>query len=53
MLRTFIEIQLFTKRWENIGFYTKNEQDNLTAEEKNNLKRLVKSLKDEVARNWR
>ena len=113
MIRTFIEVPLFTKRWKEIGLndddllalqimllkdpqsgpimegtggirkvrfplenrgksgsvrvcykdfeeyeviylitaFTKNEQDNLTKEEKNVLKKLVKSLKDEAAKN--
>ncbi len=36
-----------------ITAFTKNEQDNLTQEEKNVLKKLVKSLKDEAAKNRR
>ena len=43
MIRTFIEVPLFTK----------NEQENLTKEEKNVLKKLVKSLKEEAARKRR
>ena len=115
MIRTFIEVPLFTKRWKEIGLndddllalqimllkdpesgpvmegtggirkvrfalknkgksgsvrvcyadfaeyevtylitaFTKNEQENLTKEEKNVLKKLVKSLKEEAARNRR
>ena len=115
MIRTFIEVPLFTKRWKEIGLndedllhlqimllkdpqsgpimegtggirkvrfpienrgksgsvrvcyadfeeyevtylitaFTKNEQDNLTSEEKNVLKKLVKSLKTETAKNRR
>ena len=115
MIRTFIEVPLFTKRWNEIGLndddllalqimllkdpesgpimegtggirkvrfalenkgksgsvrvcyadfaeyevtylitaFTKNEQENLTKEEKNVLKKLVKSLKEEAARNRR
>lgn len=115
MIRTFIEVPLFTKRWKEIGLndedllhlqimllkdpqsgpimegtggirkvrfpienrgksgsvrvcyadfeeyevtylitaFTKNEQDNLTSEEKNVLKKLVKSLKTETAKNMR
>ena len=115
MIRTFIEVPLFTKRWKEIGLgddeltklqvmllkdpesgpvmegtggirkvrfpianfgksgsvricytdfaeyevtylitaFTKNEKDNLTDEEKNVLKKLVKSLKDEAAKNAR
>ena len=34
-----------------ITAFTKNEQENLSAEEKNVLKKLVKSLKEEAARN--
>lgn len=34
-----------------ITAFTKNEQDNLTDEEKKVLKKLVKSLKDEAAKN--
>lgn len=41
--RTFIEVPLFTK----------NEQTNLSDEEKNVLKKLVKALKDETAKNRR
>lgn len=41
--RTFIEVPLFTK----------NEQDNLSSEEKNVLKKLVKALKEEAAKNRR
>ena len=113
MLRTFIEVPLFTKRWKQIGLsdeelrslqimllkdpesgpviegaggirkvrfplrnkgksgsvricytdfaeyevtylitaFTKKEQDNLTDEEKKVLKKLVKALKDEAAKN--
>ena len=115
MIRTFIEVPLFTKRWKETGLndedllhlqiillkdpqsgpimegtggirkvrfpienrgksgsvrvcyadfeeyevtylitaFTKNEQDNLTSEEKNVLKKLVKSLKTETAKNMR
>ena len=114
MIRTFIEVPLFTKRWKEIGLddddllalqimllkdpesgpvmegtggirkvrfalkdqgksgsvrvcytdfaeyeviyitaFTKNEQENLTQEEKNALKKLVKSLKEEAAKNRR
>ena len=115
MIRTFIEVPLFTKRWREIGLtdddllklqimllkdpesgpvmegtggirkvrfplknsgksgsvrvcytdfsefevtylitaFTKNEQDNLSSEEKNVLKKLVKSLKAEAAQNRR
>ena len=115
MIRTFIEVPLFTKRWKEIGLndddllalqimllkdpesgpvmegtggirkvrfalnnkgksesvrvcytdfaeyevtylitaFTKNEQENLTKEEKNVLKKLVKCLKEEAARNRR
>ena len=115
MIRTFIEVPLFTKRWKEIGLndddllalqimllkdpesgpvmegtggirkvrfalnnkgksgsvrvcyadfaeyevtylitaFTKNEQENLTKEEKNVLKKLVKCLKEESARNRR
>ena len=41
--RTFIEVPLFTKRWK--------EQSNLSDEEKNVLKKLVKALRDETAKN--
>ena len=115
MIRTFIEVPLFTKRWKEIGLgdaelhalqilllkdpesgpvmdgtggirkvrfplknrgksgsvrvcytdfaeyevtylitaFTKNEQENLTAEEKSVLKKLVKALKEEAAKNRR
>ena len=115
MIRTFIEVPLFTKRWEEIGLgdnelqalqiillkdpesgpvmegtggirkvrfplenrgksgsvrvcytdfaeyevtylitaFEKKEQENLTKEEKNVLKKLVKSLKEEAAKNRR
>ena len=115
MIRTFIEVPLFTRRWEEIGLddndllalqimllkdpesgpiiegtggirkvrfalknrgkrgcvrvcytdfeefevtylitaFTKKEQENLTQEEKNVLKKLVKSLKEEAAKNRR
>ncbi len=115
MIRTFIEVPIFTKRWKEIGLdddallslqmmllkdpesgpvmegtggirkvrfplenrgksgsvrvcytdfaeyevtylitaFTKNEQENLSKEEKNVLKKLVKSLKDEAAKNRR
>ena len=115
MIRTFIEVPLFTKRWKEIGLddddllalqimllkdpesgpvmegtggirkvrfalkdqgksgsvrvcytdfaeyeviylitaFTKNEQENLTQEEKNALTKLVKSLKEEAAKNRR
>ena len=115
MIRTFIEVPLFTRRWKEIGLddddllalqimllkdpesgpvmegtggirkvrfalkdqgksgsvrvcyadfseyevtylitaFTKNEQENLTQEEKNVLKKLVKSLKEEASRNRR
>ena len=36
-----------------ITAFTKNEQENLTKEEKNVLKKLVKCLKEEAARNRR
>lgn len=36
-----------------ITAFTKNEQDNLTMEERNVLKRLVKALKEEAANNRR
>lgn len=36
-----------------ITAFTKDEQDNLTKDEKNVLKKLVKSLKDEAAKNRR
>ena len=36
-----------------ITAFEKNEQENLTKEEKNVLKKLVKSLKDEAAKNRR
>lgn len=36
-----------------ITAFTKDEQDNLTKDEKNVLKKLVKSLKDETAKNRR
>ena len=111
MIRTFIEVPLFTKRWREIGLgdselqslqimllkdpesgpvmegtggirkvrfplrnqgksgsirvcytdfaeyevtaFEKKEQENLTTEEKNVLKKLVKSLKEEAAKNRR
>ena len=115
MIRTFIEVPLFSKRWREIGLgedelhelqilllkdpesgpvmegtggirkvrfplknrgksgsvricytdfaeyeviylitaFEKKEQDNLTDDEKNVLKRLVKSLKEEASNNWR
>ena len=115
VIRTFIEVPLFTKRWKEIGLgdeelralqilllkdpeagpimegtggirkvrfpiqnrgksgsvrvcytdfseyevtylitaFTKNEQENLTSEEKNVLKKLVKALKEETAKNRR
>lgn len=37
MIRTFIEVPIFTKRWK----------------EKNAIKKLVKALKEEVAKNRR
>ena len=42
MIRTFIEVPIFSKRWKEIG---------LNKEEKNVLKKLVKALKDEAAKN--
>lgn len=36
-----------------ITAFTKNEQDNLTDEEKNVLKKLVKALKEEASKNRR
>lgn len=36
-----------------ITAFTKNEQDNLSSEEKNVLKKLVKALKEEAAKNRR
>lgn len=36
-----------------ITAFTKNEQDNLSAEEKNVLKKLVKALKEEAGKNRR
>ena len=112
LIRTFVELPIFSKRWEEIGFgedellalqimllkdpqsgpimegtggirkvrfplenkgksgsvrvcyadfeeyevtylitaFTKNEKENLTKEEKNTLKKLVKALKDEAAK---
>ena len=44
MTRTFIEVPLFSKRWNEIG---------LDDEEKATLKKLVKSLKEEAKKNWR
>ena len=73
MTRTFIEVPLFSKRWNEIGLgddeltqlqilllkdpestaFQKNEQENLTDEEKNVLKKLVKSLREEAEKNRR
>ena len=76
MIRTFIEVPIFTKRWkENRGksgsvrvcytdfaeyeviylitAFEKKEQENLTMEEKNAIKKLVKALKEEAAKNRR
>jgi hypothetical protein len=63
MTRTFIEVPLFTKRWKEIGLSDDELQalqimllkdpENLTNEEKNALKKLVKSLKNEAAKNRR
>ena len=36
-----------------ITAFTKKEQDNLTDEEKKVLKKLVKSLKEDSASNWK
>ncbi len=36
-----------------ITAFKKNEKENLSAEEKEVLKKLVKSLKEEVKKNWR
>ena len=48
LIRTFIEVPLFSKRWAEIEL---GDEDNLTKEEKNVLKRLVKSLKTEASAN--
>ena len=102
MIRTFIEVPIFTKRWKEMGLgddelkalqimllkdpetgavmegtggisgvrvcytdfaeyevtylitaFEKKERENLTMEEKNVLKKLVKSLKEEIAKNRR
>ena len=56
MIRTFIEMPIFTKRWKEIYLITafeKKEQENLTMEEKNAIKKLVKALKEETAKNRR
>ena len=36
-----------------ITAFTKKEQDNLSDDEKKTLKKLVKTLKEEAARNWK
>lgn len=64
MTRTFIEVPLFSKRWKEIGLgedeviylitvFEKKNQENLTSEEKNVLKKLVKTLKEETAKTRR
>jgi hypothetical protein len=56
MIRTFIEMPIFTKRWKEIYLITafeKKEQENLTMEEKNAIKKLVKALKEEISKNRR
>ena len=56
MIRTFIEVPIFTKRWKEIYLITafeKKEQENLTMEEKNAIKKLVKALKEEISKNRR
>ena len=64
MIRTFIEVPLFTKRWKEIGLddddllrlqimLLKDPESGPVMEEKNVLKKLVKSLKEEASRNRR
>ena len=56
MIRTFIEMPIFTKRWKEIYLITafeKKEKENLTMEEKNAIKKLVKALKEEISKNRR
>lgn len=62
MIRTFIEVPIFTKRWKEIGLgddelkslqimLLKNPESGKIMEEKNAIKKLVKALKEEVAKN--
>ena len=64
MIRTFIEVPIFTKRWKEIGLgddelkslqimLLKNPESGKIMEEKNAIKKLVKVLKEEVAKNRR
>lgn len=64
MIRTFIEVPIFTKRWKEIGLgddelkslqimLLKNPELGKIMEEKNAIKKLVKALKEEVAKNRR
>ena len=54
MIRTFVEVPLFTKRWKEIGLTDKEllalQIMLLTDAEKNALKKLVKALRDEAAK---
>ena len=64
MIRTFIDVPIFTKRWKEIGLgddelkslqimLLKNPESGKIMEEKNAIKKLVKALKEEVAKNRR
>jgi len=64
MIRTFIEVPIFTKRWKEIGLgddelkslqimLLKNPESGKIMEGKNAIKKLVKALKEEVAKNRR
>ena len=64
MIRTFIEVPIFTKRWKEIGLgddelkslqiiLLKNPESGKIMEEKNAIKKLVKALKEEVTKNRR
>ena len=64
MIRTFIEVPIFTKRWKEIGLgddelkslqimLLKNPESGKIMEEKNAIKKLVKALKEEAAKNRR
>ena len=52
MIRTFTDFAEYEVTYL-ITAFTKSEQENLTTEEKNVLKKLVKALKDEAAKNRR
>ena len=64
MIRTFIEVPIFTKRWKEIGLgddelkllqimLLKNPESGKIMEGKKAIKKLVKALKEEVAKNRR